>query len=90
MQKIDSPIAIYSLINSISKHHSCKILYEAKGLLKTLMNKKKDNRSIIFFLFVPGLAFICQENLDLNMAGTYMSAPATARTHDRLNRLSRV
>ena len=38
---------------------------------------------IEFVSSVPGIAFICQEVLDLNMAGTYMSAPARARTHDR-------
>ena len=26
-------------------------------------------------MLVPGLAFICQEVLELNMAGTFMSAP---------------
>ena len=32
---------------------------------------------------MPGIAFICQEVLDLNMAGTYMSTPPRARTCDQ-------
>ena len=43
---------------------------------------------VFFFLtlknkLVPGKAFICQEVLDLNIVGTYISTPARARTYGR-------
>ena len=43
------------------------------GFIKTINKEHK---------IMPGIAFICQEVLDLNMADTYISAPARARTHD--------
>ena len=47
----------------------------------------------VFFLnFISraGHGFNCQEVIDLNMAGTYISAPARARTHDRRIRRPRL